>query len=114
MFAVDSVPAILAITIDPFIVYTSNIFAILGLRAMFFLLAGVMGLFRYLKVGLCFVLMFVGVKMLIADFFKIPITVSLAVVASILVGSVLLSLLVRPSEELATAAPGHDPAKDPR
>lgn len=113
MFAVDSVPAILAITLDPFIVYTSNVFAILGLRALFFLLAGIMGLFRYLKVGLCFVLMFVGVKMLISDFYKISITVSLAVVALILVGSVLLSLLVRPSEELAAAAHGHEPPEDP-
>lgn len=113
MFAVDSVPAILAITLDPFIVYTSNVFAILGLRALFFLLAGIMGLFRYLKVGLCFVLMFVGVKMLISDFYKISITVSLAVVALILVGSVLLSLLVRPSEKLAAAAHGHEPPEDP-
>lgn len=113
MFAVDSVPAILAITLDPFIVYTSNVFAILGLRALFFLLAGIMGLFRYLKVGLCFVLMFVGVKMLISDFYKISITVSLAVVALILVGSVLLSLVVRPSEELAAAAHGHEPPEDP-
>lgn len=93
MFAVDSVPAILAITRDPFVVYTSNIFAILGLRALFFLLAGVMGLFRYLKVGLCVVLSFVGIKMLISDFYKIPIVVSLCVVAGILTASILTSLL---------------------
>ena len=93
MFAVDSVPAILAITRDPFIVYTSNIFAILGLRALYFLLAGVMGLFRYLKVGLCFVLTFVGVKMLISDFYKIPITVSLGIVAGILAASIVASLV---------------------
>jgi tellurite resistance protein TerC len=93
MFAVDSVPAILAITRDPFIVYTSNIFAILGLRALYFLLAGVMGLFRYLKVGLCFVLTFVGIKMLISDFYKIPITVSLGVVAGILAASIVASLV---------------------
>jgi len=93
MFAVDSVPAILAITRDPFIVYTSNIFAILGLRALYFLLAGVMGMFRYLKVGLCFVLTFVGIKMLISDFYKIPITVSLGVVAGILVASIVASLV---------------------
>ena len=97
MFAVDSVPAILAITRDPFIVYTSNIFAILGLRALFFLLAGVMGMFRYLKLGLCFVLSFVGVKMLISDFYKIPITVSLGIVAGILATSILASLVFPPA-----------------
>jgi len=101
MFAVDSVPAILAITRDPFIVYTSNIFAILGLRALYFLLAGVMGLFRYLKVGLCFVLTFVGVKMLISDFYKIPITVSLGVVAGILAASIVASLAFPPADKSA-------------
>ena len=107
MFATDSVPAILAITRDPFIVYTSNVFAILGLRAMFFLLAGVMGLFRYLKIGICIVLMFVGVKMLISEFYKIPISVSLAMVVSILASSVLASVLFPPAEEPAAAeAPG--------
>ena len=117
MFAVDSVPAILAITRDPFIVYTSNIFAILGLRALFFLLAGVMGMFRYLKFGLCFVLSFVGVKMLISDFYKIPITVSLGIVAGILAASILASLVfpaaVDPAEEQHTdgsAAPKGKPA----
>jgi len=94
LFAVDSVPAILAITRDPFIVYTSNIFAILGLRALFFLLSGVMGLFRYLKVGLCFVLTFVGVKMLISDFYKIPITLALGIVAGILAASIAASLIL--------------------
>jgi len=93
MFAVDSIPAILAITRDPFIVYTSNIFALLGLRALFFVLAGVMGLFRYLQVGLCGVLMFIGVKMLISEFVHIPIGISLGVVASILGGSVVASIL---------------------
>ena len=117
MFAVDSVPAILAITRDPFIVYTSNIFAILGLRALYFLLAGVMGLFRYLKVGLCFVLTFVGVKMLISDFYKIPITVSLGIVAGILAASIVASLVFpaadNPAEEQHTdgsAAPKGGPA----
>jgi tellurite resistance protein TerC len=93
MFAVDSIPAILAITRDPFIVYTSNIFALLGLRALFFVLAGVMGLFRYLQVGLCLVLMFIGVKMLISEFVHIPIGISLGVVASVLGGSVVASIL---------------------
>ncbi len=96
IFAVDSVPAILAITTDPFIVYTSNVFAILGLRALFFLLAGIMGLFRYLKFGLSLVLIFVGVKMLVADFYKIPTGISLTVVVSILATSVLASVLIRP------------------
>ena len=98
MFAVDSIPAILAITRDPFIVYTSNIFALLGLRALFFVLAGVMGLFRYLQVGLCLVLMFIGVKMLISEFVHIPIGISLGVVASVLGGSVIASILF-PAEE---------------
>jgi tellurite resistance protein TerC len=93
MFAVDSIPAILAITRDPFIVYTSNIFALLGLRALFFVLAGIMGLFRYLQVGLCLVLMFIGVKMLISEFVHIPIGISLGVVASVLGGSVVASIL---------------------
>jgi tellurite resistance protein TerC len=93
MFAVDSIPAILAITRDPFIVYTSNIFALLGLRALFFVLAGVMGLFRYLQVGLCLVLMFIGVKMLISEFVHIPIGISLGVVASVLGGAVIASIL---------------------
>ena len=106
IFAVDSVPAILAITADPFIVYTSNVFAILGLRALFFLLAGIMGLFRYLKVGLSLVLMFVGIKMLAADLYKIPIGLSLALVASILAGSILVSLIVRPRPWPAAATPG--------
>ena len=93
IFAVDSIPAIFAVTNDPFIVYTSNIFAILGLRAMFFLLAGVMDRFSYLKVGLAFVLMFVGTKMLLTDIYKIPIGLSLGVVVAILASSVIASLL---------------------
>ena len=96
IFAVDSIPAIFAITLDPFIVYTSNVFAILGLRALFFLLAGVMVMFRYLKVGLSFVLCFVGIKMVIVDFYKIPIGISLGVVAGILAISILASIFVRP------------------
>jgi tellurite resistance protein TerC len=95
IFAVDSVPAILAITTDPFIVYTSNVFAILGLRSLFFVLAGVMGLFRYLRVGLAVVLVFVGVKMLVADILHIPVGISLGVIACVLFLSVLLSLAIR-------------------
>jgi tellurite resistance protein TerC len=93
IFAIDSIPAIFAITLDPFIVYTSNVFAILGLRALFFLLAGVMEMFQYLRVGLSFVLCFVGSKMLVADVYKIPIGISLGVVAGILALSIVASML---------------------
>ena len=92
IFAVDSIPAIFAVTQDPFIVYTSNVFAILGLRALYFLLANVMDKFRYLKFGLSAVLVFIGVKMVIVDFYKIPIGISLGVVAGILTLSILASL----------------------
>lgn len=95
LFAVDSIPAIFAITSDPFIVYTSNVFAILGLRALYFLLAGIMNLFRYLKIGLSLVLIFVGMKMILTDFYEIPIYVSLAVVAGILALSIAASLAVK-------------------
>ena len=108
IFAVDSIPAIFAITLDPFIVYTSNVFAILGLRALFFLLAGVMDMFRYLKVGLSFVLCFVGIKMVIVDFYKIPIGISLGVVAGILGISILASMFVRP-KRVGVPASGSDP-----
>jgi tellurite resistance protein TerC len=103
VFAVDSIPAIFAVTRDPFIVYTSNIFAILGLRALYFLLAGVMDKFHYLKVGLAIVLCFVGAKMLLVDVYKIPIVASLAVVASLLAGSVVASLLWPRAEPLPQA-----------
>jgi tellurite resistance protein TerC len=93
IFAVDSVPAIFAVTSDPFIVYTSNVFAILGLRALYFLLAGVMDLFCYLRYGLGFVLSFVGTKMMLADVYKIPIGVSLGVIATALALSIIVSLL---------------------
>jgi tellurite resistance protein TerC len=93
VFAVDSIPAVIAISRDPFIVYTSNVFAILGLRALYFVLAGVMGHFYYLRYGLGVVLGFVGVKMLLNDFYKIPIGVSLAVIGIVLTLSVLASLV---------------------
>lgn len=92
IFAVDSIPAIFAITTDPFIVFTSNMFAIMGLRALYFLLADVAHRFHYLKYGLALVLVFVGGKMLLASWFHIPVLPSLLVVALILVSSVLLSL----------------------
>ena len=92
VFAFDSIPAIFAITSDPFIIYTSNIFAILGLRAMYFALAGIMDKFHYLKIGLSMILIFIGFKMLIVDIYKIPIGYSLGVIAIILTASVVLSL----------------------
>ena len=93
IFAVDSIPAIFAITKDPFIVFTSNIFAILGLRSLYFLLAGVITKFTYLKVGLSVVLIFVGAKMLLVDVYKVPIAASLGIIAGILGLSVAVSLL---------------------
>jgi tellurite resistance protein TerC len=99
IFAIDSIPAIFAVTTDPFIVFTSNIFAILGLRSLYFLLASVITKFVYLKVGLSFVLIFVGAKMLIMDFYKIPILVSLVVIAGILTLSIVISLLKPPREK---------------
>jgi len=92
IFAVDSIPAIFAVTDDPFIVYTSNVFAILGLRSLYFLLAGVMDKFHYLKLGLSAVLVFVGIKMVLTDIYKIPIGLSLAVIASILMISIIASI----------------------
>ncbi len=93
IFAVDSIPAILAITKDPFIVYTSNVFAILGLRALYFALAGIIQLFHYLHYGLSAILVFVGTKMLISDFYKVPIGVSLSVVAGLLAVSIAASMI---------------------
>ena len=93
VFAVDSIPAIFAITTDPFIVYTSNIFAILGLRSMYFLLSGVIDKFHYLKYGLALVLLFVGVKMCIAEWYKLPIVASLVVIAGLLGLSIVASII---------------------
>lgn len=104
VFAIDSIPAIFAVTSDPFIVYTSNIFAILGLRALYFLLAGIIHQFHYLKTGLAFVLAFVGVKMMIVDLYKIPIGASLAVIA-LLIGGAILASLLWPKREEATPGP---------
>jgi tellurite resistance protein TerC len=98
IFAVDSIPAIFAITEDPFIVYTSNVFAILGLRALYFMLAGVMEMFVYLKIGLSVVLCFVGAKMMLVDVYKIPIGVSLTVIGGVLLLSILASWLVQPKK----------------
>jgi tellurite resistance protein TerC len=97
IFAVDSIPAIFAITEDPFIVLTSNVFAVLGLRALFFLLAGMADRFHLLVYGLAFVLIFIGGKMLLIDVWKIPILASLGVVAATIATSMVLSLLIPPA-----------------
>jgi len=99
VFAFDSIPAIFAITNDPFIIYTSNIFAILGLRTTYFALAGLMHKFHYLQIGLSMILIFIGVKMLIIDLYKIPIGFSLVVIALILAASVIFSLWKPPGEK---------------
>lgn len=96
LFAIDSVPAILAITQDPFIVYTSNVFAILGLRSLYFALAKLMGLFHFLNYGLAVLLIFIGIKMLISGYVHIPIILSLSVIFVILAASILLSLIIKP------------------
>lgn len=95
IFAVDSIPAILAITQDQFIVYTSNVFAILGLRSLYFALAGVVHRFWLLSYGLAIILVFVGIKMILIDFYKIPIEWSLLFIASIITGSIILSLKLK-------------------
>jgi tellurite resistance protein TerC len=103
VFALDSIPAVLAVTTDPFIVYTSNVFAILGLRSLFFALSGLMGLFHYLRYGLAVVLVFIGTKMLLAEVWHIPVHIALAVVAGVLLLSVLASLIYPvPAESLPT------------
>jgi tellurite resistance protein TerC len=99
IFAVDSIPAILAITQDQFIVYTSNVFAILGLRSLYFALAGVVHRFWLLSYGLAIVLIFVGVKMLLVDVYKIPIEWSLIFIGSIIAGSIVLSLKIKSSKK---------------
>jgi predicted tellurium resistance membrane protein TerC len=111
VFAIDSIPAIFAVTQDPFIVYTSNVFAILGLRSLYFLLAGVVHRFVYLKYGLALVLVFVGIKMLLVDVYKIPILASLGFIAAVLAGSIGASLLRRaPAAQVPTGPAAGDRA----
>lgn len=102
VFAVDSIPAIFGVTRNPFLVYTSNVFAILGLRSLYFVLANIIGKFHLLKYGLSIVLAFVGAKMLLSEIQPISIGVSLGVVAGVLIGSVLLSLIIPPKGETPT------------
>jgi len=92
IFALDSIPAIFAITKDAFIVFTSNVFAILGLRSLYFVLAGAIQYFRYLKIGLSIVLVFIGLKMVLEHYLPIPTPLSLGVVVLIIAGSILLSV----------------------
>ncbi len=113
VFAVDSIPAIFGITRDPFIVFTSNICAILGLRSLYFLLAGLLGKFIYLKFGLGLVLAFIGVKMLAADLVHLPVQASLAVVVAILGGSVAASLLWPPPPDVVPHPPEPEGAGSP-
>ena len=108
LFAVDSIPAIFGVTHDPFIIYTSNIFAILGLRSLYFLLAGLIHKFHYLQIALSLVLVFVGVKMLIADLYHVPIGYSLGFIATTLIVSVIASLMF-PKEVAAHSPVAHDP-----
>lgn len=100
VFALDSIPAIFSITTDPFIVYTSNIFAIMGLRALYFLVQGLVQIFAYLKFGVALILAFVGIKMLIAQWVHISTLASLLVIASVLTGSILLSLYRPPNSSI--------------
>lgn len=99
MFAIDSIPAVLAITQDPFIVITSNIFAVLGLRSLYFLLVNIMGLFRFLKLGVAVILAFVGVKMLLMDILRIPTLLSLGIIVAILAVSIVASKLLKERSE---------------
>ena len=99
MFALDSIPAIFAVTTDPYIVMSSNIFAVLGLRALYFMLAGMAERFHLLKFGLAAILVFIGTKMLIVDFYHIPVGVSLSIVLAFLVVTMIASLLVKPKSD---------------
>lgn len=96
IFAIDSIPAIMAITLDPFIIYTSNVFAILGLRSLFFALSEVMQLFHYLNYGLASILIFIGIKMLVGHYYKLPIVVTLGFVILSIVVSIIASLVWKP------------------
>lgn len=120
VFAIDSIPAIFAITRDPFIVFTSNVCAILGLRALYFLLEGIIRLFRYLDEGLAIILVFIGIKMLISEFYKIPTGVALGFVALVLTATIFLSLISERREKalaksvkvLAIDPEGNEPGEE--
>ncbi len=109
VFAVDSIPAILAVSRERFIVFASNAFAILGLRALYFLLGGMQGRFRYLNTGLGVILAFVGVKMLLAEFYHMPTWISLTVIAAVLTVTIWASLRVEKRDAITESGPGDDP-----
>jgi tellurite resistance protein TerC len=113
IFAIDSIPAIFAVTRDPFIVFTSNAFAILGLRALYFALAGVMVYFTFLRQGLVAILAFVGIKMIVSEWYKIPTPASLGVVAGILLIAILASVIWGKKEAEDEGEPGHEIAHEP-
>lgn len=113
VFALDSIPAIFAVTTDPFLVYTSNVFAILGLRSLYFLLADVVTKFRFLQTGLSAILVFVGVKMLIVDIYHVPIVASLIVIATILTVSIVASLVFPEKSETEIESPLHETETEP-
>lgn len=112
IFAVDSIPAVFAVTRDPFLVYSSNVFAILGLRALYFLLSGVVETFRYLRLGLSLVLIFVGAKMLLAGVYEVPIGISLGFIALVIAGSMIASLLTPARAGADERAGGRAPADE--
>jgi tellurite resistance protein TerC len=113
MFAIDSIPAIFAITTDPFLVFSSNAFAILGLRSLYFLLAGLIDRFVYLKQGLAALLVFAGAKILVADAWKMPVALSLAVIVAILAVAVLASIVANRRSAAAFAVAGATPSDHP-
>jgi tellurite resistance protein TerC len=106
IFALDSIPAIFAITLDPFIVFSSNVFAILGLRSLYFLVGGSVERFAYLKYGLAAVLVFVGMKMLVAEIYEVPVVLSLAAIVALLGASIAASMLRRPGRRQRVGAGG--------
>jgi tellurite resistance protein TerC len=114
VFAIDSIPAVLAITRDSFIAITSNLFAILGLRSLFFALSGILNLFRYLKFGISFILFFIGVKMLISGWVHIPVQISLIVILVTLLVSILASIIIKEEEEVDHHAFHDHPPKEIR
>jgi tellurite resistance protein TerC len=106
IFALDSIPAIFAITLDPFIVFSSNVFAILGLRSLYFLVGGSVERFAYLKYGLAAVLVFVGMKMLVAEIYEVPVVLSLAAIVALLGASIAASMLRCPGRRQRVGAGG--------
>jgi tellurite resistance protein TerC len=114
VFAIDSIPAVLAVSNDPFIVFSSNVFAIMGLRALFFVLSGMMREFRFLKHGLSLVLIFVGFKMIVQHWYKLPSEISLGIVALLIIGSVVASIVIKDEDEGPTPEEALDQQRGPQ